>query len=225
MKIGIHQPNYIPWMGYFYKIYNSDVFVIGDAVQFSKDSFINRNRIKTPQGVLWLTIPVKQDSYKHLINEVIISNDTDWRARQLKSIEVFYKKAPYFGDYYDEFRTILMQDWRKLSDLNICLIKSICKALDINTEIVVASGINVEGSSTQRIINTCNALSADEYLSGSGGAKYQDEEMFEQNSIKLSYLDFKQMPYKQLWGDYTSNLSILDYIFNCGLDIKSFWGR
>lgn len=225
MKIGIHQPNYIPWMGYFYKIYKSDVFVIGDGVQFSKDGFINRNRIKTSQGALWLTVPVKQDSYKHLINEVIISNETDWKTKQLKSIEVFYKKAPYFSDYYEELRTIIMQDWVKLSDLNICMIKSICNVLNIETEIIIGSQLKVQGSSTERIINTCKAVGADEYLSGRGGTNYQDEEMFAQNSIKLTYLNFNQMPYKQLWGEYLENMSVIDYIFNCGFDIKTFWNK
>jgi hypothetical protein len=225
MKAGMHQPNFIPWMGYFYKIYKSDVFILGDDVQYSKENYINRNRIKTPQGDLWLSVPVKSGGNRYKINEVIISNETDWRARQLKTIEAFYKKAPYFSDYYDEFRSVLMQDWIKLSDLNISLIRNICKVLDIKTDIVISSHLKVEGSSTERIINTCKAVGADGYLSGSGGAKYQDEAMFTQNSIKLTYVNFKQKPYKQLWGEYAGNLSILDYIFNCGFDIKNFWSE
>ncbi|MGI6776574.1 MAG: WbqC family protein [Acetivibrionales bacterium] len=226
MRVAVHQPNYIPWMGYFYKIYKSDVFVILDDVQYVKRSFINRNKIKTHRGELWLTVPVSfTEGSRCKINRVNINNEQDWKHKHLQNIEINYKKSAHFNEYFAEFKSVLMQDWTKLSDLNIVLIKNICKVFGIGTDILCSSQLEVEGDSTERIINICKTLGADEYLSGSGGAKYQDEGMYHRHNIKLVYSNFVQEPYQQLWGDYIRNLSIIDYMFNCGLNIRDFWER
>lgn len=224
MVVAIHQPNYIPWTGYFYKIYNSDIFVFLDDVQYIRRGFINRNRIKTHQGVSWLTVPVEnKGNYGCDINQIKIINDPDWKENHLRSIETNYKRSDYFNDFYDILKDCIMANHDRLSDLNIDIIKNICKYLNIKTEMVLSSGLNINAAGTDRLISICKALGADEYLSGSGGAKYQDEKMYEENSIHLVYSDFHENHYKQLWGDFTGNLSIIDYIFNCGSDIiKSF---
>lgn len=221
MVVSIHQPNYIPWIGYFYKIYNSDIFVFLDDVQYIRKGFINRNRIKTHQGVSWLTVPVEnKGNYGCNINHIKIKNDLDWKGNHLRSIEMNYKRSDYFNDFYYIFEDCLMANHDRLSDLNIDILKNICKLLDIKTEMVLSSELNINEVGTDRIISICKALGANEYLSGSGGAKYQDEKMFAENSIQLVYSDFHEDRYKQLWGDFAGGLSILDYIFNCGYDIK-----
>lgn len=226
MVVSVHQPNYIPWMGYFYKIKKSDIFVILDDVQYIKKGFINRNRIKTHQGISWLTIPVEnKGNYGCNINEISIKNDLNWKEKHLKNIEMNYKKSDFFHDFYDVFKNCIMKDYDKLSKLNIDIIKAICQLLNIKTEMILSSALNIEETSTERIISICKAVGADSYLSGSGGAKYQDEKMFEDHSIKLKYSDFSEKQYKQLWGEFSGGLSIIDYIFNCGFKTENAWGN
>lgn len=224
MIAAVHQPNYIPWAGYFYKIFRSDVFVILDDVQYVSRSFINRNRIKTHQGELWLTVPVEGGgSGGCRINEVVVKDELNWRENHLKNIEMNYKRSGYFGDFYDILKGAIMSETKMLSDLNIRIIKDICHALRIKTEMVLSSGLGAGGTGTERIINICKAVGADVYLSGTGGSKYQDERMFEDNSIKLEYSGFYQEQYKQLWGGFAGCMSVIDQIFNCGYDITKDW--
>lgn len=221
MIVSMHQPNYIPWLGYFYKIYKSDVFVIADDVQYTKHSYINRNKIKTSQGSLWLTAPVNfKNSLKQNINQVKTKDKLIWKKKHLRTIEQYYKKAEFFNDFYELFRETLLKEYDTISDLNISMIKSICKLLGINTEIILSSELNVNGKKLERIINICKAVNVDIYLSGQGAKKYNDLQLFEENNIKLVYTDFKIIEYDQLWGDFIGNMSVIDYIFNCGFDIK-----
>lgn len=225
MVVSVHQPNYIPWMGYFYKIQKSDIFVILDDVQYIRRGFINRNQIKTHQGFSWLTIPVEnKGNYACKINEIKIKNDLDWKENHLKLIETNYKKSDFFNDFNQIFKSCLMMDYDKLYELNIDIIKIICHFLNIKTEFILSSALNINETSTERIISICKALGADSYLSGSGGTKYQDEKMFEDHSIKLLYSDFSEKPYKQLWGGFSGGLSVIDYIFNCGNKTKNALG-
>lgn len=225
MVVSVHQPNYIPWMGYFYKIQNSDIFVILDDVQYIRRSFINRNLIKTHQGILRLTVPVENKGYYGCnINEIKIKNNLNWKQNHLKNIEMNYKRSEFFRDFYNIFKSCLLRDYEKLSELNIDIIKITCQLLNIKTEMILSSTLGINETSTERIISICKAIGADTYLSGSGGAKYQDEKLLEENSIKLVYSDFSEKPYKQLWGDFSGGLSIIDYIFNCGYSIENAFG-
>lgn len=221
MIVSIHQPNYIPWLGYFYKLYKSDVFVIADNVQYTKLGFINRNKIKTPQGDTWLTVPVDyKNSLKQSINQVKTKDELDWKKKHLNAIEQNYKKAKHFNCFYELFREVLLKEYATLSDLNISIIKSICNALEINTQIVLLSELDIKGRKTESVINICKYFNADTYLSGHGAKEYHDLDLFKDNKVKLVYSDFKIIEYEQLWGDFLSNMSIIDYIFNCGLNIQ-----
>ena len=220
MIVSIHQPNFLPWAGYFYKVAESDVFVFLDTVQYSKNSLINRNRIKTPQGPLWLTVPV---SYRHpqSIREVEINNAADWRKKHLKTLEMNYRKSPCFEEIYpgiaDVYRS---EDWRNLSRLNIRLASHVLEYLEIPTRTVIASNLAVSGKSTELLVNIIKKLGGDTYLSGFGGAKYQDEDLFTRDGIELRYYDFKSPVYPQPWGEFEANLSIIDLLFNCGKESR-----
>lgn len=217
MIVGIHQPNYIPWIGYFYKILKSDKFVILDDVQYIKNSFINRNRIKTPQGAAWLTLPVYfKGNFGDNINEIKLKNELGWKDKHLKTIEMNYKKSQYFDNYFNDLKNIYDKEHEFLSDLNTDLIFFFMDCLNIKTEVIKSSQLNILGTSTERLVNICKCLEADEYLSGTGGQNYQDEQFFKENNIKLTYSDFKHPVYQQLWGEFIPNLSILDFIFNYG---------
>lgn len=218
MIIAIHQPNYLPWLGYFYKIASCDIFVLLDNVEYSKNGFINRNKIKTPQGAAWLTIgALTKGRYKQLINEVEINNNVPWSTIHEKSIAQNYSKAPYFKKYKAFFEDIYHKKWERLADLNEALIKVIYDILPIRgVQFIQASELNVSGESTELLVNICKAVGADTYLSGPSGQKYMDVELFEKEGISLRYSDFKHATYTQLWGDFIPNMSIIDLIFNEG---------
>lgn len=212
--IAIHQPNYIPWAGYFYKILSSDSFVFLDDVQYTKNSFINRNRIKGPQGEQWLTIPVKA-SIENEIREVKFAKN-NWAIKHIKTLEACYGKSRYYKHYKDEFDEILLTPFENLSELNISIIKKICEWLNINVNFYLSSELNIEGKSDERLIEIMKKLNGKNYLSGSGGSKYQDENKFLQEGIQVIYYQYKVPIYEQLWGEFIPGLSILDLIFNEG---------
>ena len=218
MIVGIHQPNYLPWLGYFYKVAQSDVFVFLDNVQYSKNSIINRNKIKTPKGAAWLTVGVlAKGRFGQLINEVEINNATSWSHVHEKSISQNYSKTPYFKKYNDFLAAIYHRRWEKLVDLNEALIELNCDLLGIKSvKFIRASELNVSGQSTELLINICKAVGGDTYLSGFGGKEYMDENAFAQAGISLRYYDFEHPTYNQLWGEFIPDLSIIDLLFNEG---------
>lgn len=226
LTVAIHQPNYLPWMGFFYKLAKADIFVFLDEVQYPRgSSFANRNRIKTSNGVNYLTIPVSIPSGrkgKITYNEVAFAN-SKWKTKNLKMIRFNYTKTPYFSEIFPLYQSILEQDL-SFTDLNIALIKGFADYLAIDTKTVKLSEIlPVFGKKTQLIIDICKVLDAEIYLSGTGGGKdYNDEKLLNDNNIVLKYSDFDHPSYPQLWGEFKSHLSIIDLLFNCGQASKDF---
>ena len=231
MLVACHQPNYLPWSGYFHKIRLADVFVILDSIQFPRGrSWVSRNRIKTSRGQLWLTVPVKRKGLGlQRIQDVEIDNNymgcppldcgmlPMWGKKHLLSLVHFYKKAPYFSDYIDFFTNVYEKRWGRLSDLNLALIKEIKKWLEIDTKIVCSSELGIgDRHACPLLIEICKSLGADTYFSGSGGRKYIDDEKFKAQGINVKYFSFEPSAYPQFWGDFISNLSIVDLLFNCG---------
>ncbi|WP_323720622.1 WbqC family protein [Acetomicrobium sp.] len=218
MIVGIHQPNFLPWLGYFYKIAQCDVFVLLDNVQYTKNSFINRNRIKTPRGADWLTVPVIiKGRFGQLIRDVEVNGTVDWRKKHLRTLEINYRKAKYFEPIFEGLMAIyLANDWENLCELNIRLLNWTLSILGLKKQLVLASSLHVDGESTQLLIDIIKKLGGHEYISGFGGAHYQEEELFEKAGIMLTYYDFKHPVYPQLWTGFIHNLSIIDLLFNCG---------
>lgn len=219
MIISIHQPNFCPWLGYFYKIACSDLFIILDDAQYTKNSYINRSQIKTPQGLLWLTVPVHA-SLSSKINEVKIS-DSLWREKLIKTIDSFYKKAPYFSEYKEKIFDLIAQQYSTLSELNIALIKHMCLIFEIKTPFFMASDIPSNLKGDDRLIELIEHSGGNVYLSGSGGKNYQSDEKFKEKGIDLIYSSFKHPIYCQLWGEFHGGLSALDFLFNSGSNFKS----
>jgi hypothetical protein len=219
MIIATHQPDYIPYWGYFYKIMKSDVFVILDDVQYSRNNMHNWNRIKTNQGESRLKIPVESQFGVSKINEVKTKDELGWRENHLKSIEMNYKKSPYFNDFYPKFEDLIMTNYSSLSDMNITINTYICEEFGFNTKFVKSSDLNIKSNKENRIIDICTALNGDTYLSGNGAKVYQEESNFKEKGLILAYTDFYPFEYKQLWNDFIPNMSIIDYIFNCGFSI------
>lgn len=216
MIVAIHQPNYLPWLGYFYKMSNCDVFVFLDDALHSKSSITNRNKIKTRGGTKLLTVPLSTKEVK--INELIICNEQKWPLKHWNIIENAYSQAPYWGEYSIYFNDIYKKmSWSFLSELNVRLISLIKDILGIRTEVITPSELKIENQrGSQRNLSICKYLGADVYLSGEGARSYNDEEAFEREGIKLVYTNFRHPVYQQLWGDFIPNLSIIDLLFNEG---------
>ena len=217
-KIAISQSNYIPWRGYFDLIASVDEFIIFDDMQYTKRDWRNRNKIKTKDGPLWLSIPVKvKGKYFQKINEAEI-NGQSWKINHWKSLKASYSKAPFFKDLSSELEKIYFKEnYIYLSELNRRLIELICNYLKIKTKIRDSSEFNLKNGKTERLVNICKDLNACEYITGPSAKDYIDQNIFKENKIKLSYINYsKYGSYSQLWGEFVDNLSILDLIFNCG---------
>ncbi|MEO4054418.1 WbqC family protein [Solibacillus sp. CAU 1738] len=215
MKIAIHQPNYLPWIGFFDKLDQVDKFVILDKAVHSKSGYINRSKIKSPQGSLMLTVPLKNKEIP--INELQIANNSNWQVNHWKAIEANYKKNIYWNAYREGFEQLYTIKWDTIAELNIALIKHIMTQLHITTELFIESEFHLDfGRSNDRNANITIHLEGDIYVSGSGARAYNDETIFQKNNIQLVYQNFQHPEYPQRWGQFQPNLSIIDMLFNCG---------
>lgn len=216
MKIAsIHQPQYLPWLGYIDKIDRADVFILLDNVQYKKNEWQNRNRIKTSQGWQWVTVPVLY-RYPERVNEVRINNKVDWRRKHMTAIETNYRRAPFFGEFFSCLKEIYEKEWERLVDINTALVRVLIGIFGIKKEILISSEIETRDDPDDRLIDICKAAGADTYLSGKDGPKYMDMEAFEKAGIKVVVQDFKHPVYPQLYEGFEPNLSCIDLLFNCG---------
>lgn len=215
--VAIHQPNYIPWIGYFHKIHKSDIFVFLDDVQYPKGQVVNRNKIKSASGEQYLTVPVhKKGHFGQLISEVTIDDHITWRKNHWKSILFCYSKAPYFSDYSHFFEDLYQKEWEYLSELNIYIVRNITEILGLEIEFIRSSELNIDETSTERLISIVKGVGGNTYLSGTYARGYQDESSFKENGIKLVYQDFQHPIYNQLFGEFIPNMSVIDLLFNEG---------
>jgi len=169
-----HQPNYLPWLGFFDKMSKCDIFIIEDDVQFVYHEYHNRNKVKTSNGIRWLTVPVKEGRKRKKISEVLISNGKNWSKRHWLTIKYNYGKSPYWNEFCDFFEETYHKKWNKLIDLNLYLIQGVMEFLHIEKELVRASSLNVSGKKNDLIIAQCKTLGAKTYLSGVGARTYLD---------------------------------------------------
>lgn len=216
--VAVHQPNYLPWLGYFYKIAHSDIFVFLDNVQYERRGFTNRNRIKTLQGPMWLTVGVlTKGNWHQMVSDVRIDDSVAWQEKHWKSIKQNYSKAPCFEEYAQRFQSIYQGSWELLADLNEAFVRDICRMLGIaSVEFRRASLLHASGAGSELLAGICREVGADTYLSGFGGMKYMEEEPFERSAVKVRYYDFAHPQYHQLWGEFVPNLSTVDLLFNEG---------
>lgn len=198
---------------------NCDVFVLLDDVQFKKNEWQNRNRIKTATGWQWITVPVIHNFGQKII-DVKINNRVNWRRKHMNALIANYSKAPYFKKYRDFFEETYQKEWEYLCDINIHFILFIAKELEIEVPIIRSSTLGVTSTRTQRLIDICKKVGADTYLSGIGGYYYLDFSLFEEEGIKLIFQNFKHPVYPQLYGEFIPNLSVVDALFNCGKDLR-----
>ena len=222
MIVAVHQPQFLPWLGYFDKMDRADVFCYLDNVQYKKNEWQNRNRIKTAQGWQWLTVPVRY-KFPQKINEVRINNAVNWKKKHLQAFRTNFSKAPFFGEYFGMFEEIYLKEWEFLSEFNIYLAERIKEILNVGTNpTVVASNLNVSDDPTDRLIDICRILGGDTYLSGRDGVKYMNLERFKESGVKVIVQDFQHPGYPQLFGEFQSHLSIVDLLFSCGQNSMAY---
>jgi hypothetical protein len=211
-----HQPSYLPWLGFFHKLAISDIYVSLDSVQFEKNSFVNRNKVKTPNGVLWLTVPVM--SKEHLsktINDMKIDDSTKWRVKHWKTL-LLYQKAPYFENYCDFFEKIYAKNWELLVDLNEHLTKFFLKELGIDVKFLKSSELSLHKRKSELVTEMCEKLNANLFVFGILGKDYVNTIDFESRGIRIYFQEYNHPTYPQIWGDFASHLSIADLLFNVG---------
>jgi len=217
LRVTIHQPQYLPYLGFFHKVKRCDVFIALDDVQFQKNGLQNRNKIKNANGWQWLTVPVKH-RLEQSINEVEINARQRWGQKHWNALKTNYSKAEYFSPYAAELEALLTSSWNKLCPLNMALTEWAFKHLALTPKIVYSSELEVGGESTDRLVNLCKAVGGDCYLSGPGGRRYLREEAFPQAGLTLEYQQFEHPTYPQMFpkSDFVPYMSIVDALFCCG---------
>ncbi|MBO0523282.1 hypothetical protein EXQ42_04315 [Clostridium botulinum] len=217
MILTAHQPVYLPWLGLFHKIALSDVYCFFDDVQYLRRDWNNRNKIKTSNGDIWLTVPVLSKGHmEKSIKDIEINNTIDWRKKHWRAIYTSYKKAPYFSKYADFFEELYKKEWYYLVELNEYMLKFFLDQLGINIKFIRQSELNFKGYKSDLVLDMCKKLEANAYIFGELGKNYADIKSFEREGIKLYFQEYNHPIYKQLWGEFISHISIIDLLFNVG---------
>lgn len=218
MILSAHQLHYLPWLRYFHKIALSDTFVVLDNIQFNKNGWQNRNKIKTPQGTALLSVPVFQ-KFQQLLSDVKIDTRQPWARKHWGALQSNYRRAAHFKDHENFFRGVYERKWERLNDLNDEILSYLLKVLGLRTKVLRSSELSVKGEGTERLVAIVKMLGADTYLSGSYAAEaYLDRKPFEREGIKLAFQEFECLSYPQLYPEmgFIPELSIVDLLFNCG---------
>lgn len=224
-KVAIIQSNYIPWKGYFDLIRMVDEFILYDDMQFTRRDWRNRNLIKTPQGLKWLTIPVKvKGKFEQKIMDTEIE-DFRWANNHWQTFRLFYSKSPHFKDFEPVFEQAFREskEISHLSQVNFHFISLICTLLKITTKLSWSSDYTLVDGKTERLVGLCQAAGADHYLSGPSAMNYIDGSLFQKAGIGLEFIDYSGYPeYSQLYGKFEPGVTILDLIFNEGPNAVKF---
>ena len=215
--IAAHQPDFLPYPGLFYKISKCDEFVFTDKVAFSTANGVShhRNYIKTPTGRHLLTVPVR-NSYGDSIRDTKINYDIDWRNQQLATLTANYKKALHFDKIMHFYESIIAEDYDSIAELNIRLTTEICRRLGIEKPFHVSSEREFSSKKESFVVELTKAYGGDVYYSGTGAGSYLHRESFLAQGMELVFSDYKPIVYRQKWGEFIENLSIIDYLFNMG---------
>jgi hypothetical protein len=215
--VTIHQPNFLPWLGFFHKMIMADIFILLDNVPFTKNGFQNRVKIKSAQGEQWLTVPVlTKGRYGQLTCEVPINNASRWRRAHLAALRTNYQRAAHYPEVVEWLTPLYTDKHERLAAFNLSLIKAVVRHLKLSTKLMVASSLEQEGSGPELLLQLVQAVQGDVYFSGSSGREYLDLNIFNQAGIEVKFQEFQHPCYPQLYGDFTPGLSIVDLLMNVG---------
>ncbi|MDP9110597.1 MAG: WbqC family protein, partial [Candidatus Eremiobacteraeota bacterium] len=211
-----HQPVYLPWLGLFHKIALADHFCVFDVAQYQTKDFNNRNKIKTNAGAIWLTVPVESKGHfeKQISTVRIINNG--WNRKHLKSIELAYKKAPFFDEYFPPLEALLQREFTLLTDLNTQMLELLLRQLGIDVPISLATALGLEGKKSDLVLDMCLKLGASEYVFGAQGRNYANIENFLGRGVRPHFQSYVHPVYKQLHGAFEPYMSVIDLLYNTG---------
>jgi hypothetical protein len=216
MILSAHQSSYLPWLGFFHKIYLSETFVFFNSVQYSKKDFSSRNLIKTSGGTQWLTIPtITRGLYTQKIYDVRIENNY-WQKKHFKSILNAYNNSKFFDYYSEKLSNLYNKKYKFLVDANLDFTKFFFDSLGINTKTLNSTDFNWQGTKNELIVNMCKELDASDYIFGELGNSYVNKELFESNGIRVHFQKYNHPAYSQLHGTFIPRLSVLDLLLNEG---------
>lgn len=216
MRVGIIQSNYIPWRGYFDFIASVDLFIFHDDLQYTKGDWRNRNKIKTKNGLKWLSVPVNYTHTDQLISDTTIDHSQKWWRDHLNQFRENYQSAPYYKDILAILEKDLLHKFESISDLNISLIKAICSYLHITTPLAMSSEFSPEGSKSDRLISILKRTKATTYVSGPTADSYLEKELFKKYGVGIEYKSYDYPEYPQQYGAFAPAVTVLDLIANCG---------
>jgi hypothetical protein len=216
------QPGYLPWLGFFDQMRRCDIFVYYDDVQFDKNGWRNRNRIKTAQGAQWLTVPVRHSGRMgQRVCDVEIEDTRPWVEKHLRAIAQSYAKAPFLDRYLPDLDAVFRREWLLLLDLDLALAALMCRWLGVERRVLRASELGITGGQSERLANICRHLGADRYLTGPAARDYLDIGCFASTGIEVLWHDFAHPVYPQLHGEFLPYMSALDLLLNVGPDSLS----
>jgi hypothetical protein len=213
----IHQPQYLPWLGYLDKIDQADVFILLDTVQFKKGEWQNRNRFKTDRGPSWVTVPVVHD-FGQLLSEVVIDpRQESWSRKHQQALQTHYGSTPHFAGVAERLDQVWNQGWERLAPLNRATVEALMELMDIDTPLLWASELGpAPEHPDQRLISLCRQAGADTYLAGSAGPQYMEMEIWQESGIEVAIHDFRHPVYTQPFGEFMPAMSAVDLLCNCG---------
>lgn len=217
MRVTIHQPQFLPWLGYLDKIDRADLFVVLDTVQYTKNEWQNRNRIRTAQGWQWLTVPVLH-RFGQRLNEVRINQQVDWHAKHLRALEIHYGQAAHLEEFLEGLRNLYRDPWERLAALNLAVLRWLLEAFGITTPVRLASEMTLREDPTDRLIDICHTVGATRYLAGAGARQYMAMERFDASGVRLEIQDFRHPVYRQCYAPFVPGMAAVDLLFTCGKD-------
>lgn len=218
MRIVVLQPGYLPWLGFFDQMARCDKFVLYDDVLYDRNGWRNRNRIKTPNGVQWLTVPVLLSEHdgQPRIRDVRIDNRGPWARKHLAAMQQSYGRAPHFTGVFERLHGLLSRPWEWLVELDVAMIEELRDLLGLSTTLALASELGVVGERNDRLLAICARLGASDYLTGDAARSYLDEAAFAQAGVQVEYQEYTHPVYPQLHGPFEPYLSVVDLLVNCG---------
>jgi hypothetical protein len=217
-RIVIHQPDFMPYLGFFDRFRNADLYIALDSVQYVNSSrgWTNRDKVKSVNGEKWLSVSVEKTNRSTLINEVVISKNVDWKKNHLSIIRENYRSSPYYDEVIFYINNIYEREYKYLKDLNIDLIKFLMGSLNLEVPWIWSSDLKISGQKNELLINIIKSVNGNQYLSGVGAKEYLNEEAFRKAGIEVIWQDFKHPIYRQNYTGFIPYLSSIDMLLNCG---------
>lgn len=225
MRLAALQPGYLPWAGFFDLMKRSDLFIIEDCLQYTKQDWRNRNRIRTQKGFIYLTVPVKKGSVNMKINEALIAHQEPWQRRHFNLLRENYHQAPFFKEYLPFCEEVYLErKWEKLIDLDLHIILFLKEVLKIDTDVILLSQLDYsfDEDKTMSLVSLCKKVGARVFLEGQAGKNFIEQARFEREGLTIEFQHYQPRPYPQVYQPFISHLSVIDLLFNVGPEAHEY---